>query len=416
MHFILLAVAALAAGAPSGAPIAALVQPSTARLTVFLDCDACDDDFVRTEITFVSYVQDRESADLHVLVTSQITAAQGQAFTMTFLGRRALAGQDQTLSVVTEANDSADRVRRALTHTLRLGLLRYVAGTAVAPDVEVSFEPSASNARAPRRDPWNHWIVAMSANTALERQDSQSTMEIEAAVSADRITDHWKISVGGEVGYNEERFDLDEGDEIRSVLQDRELNVLVVKSLGRHWSVGARVEIESSTFENTRIGVVAAPAVEYDLFPYDEATRRELRIQYAVGPQYTRYREETVFGKMRESRVAHELSAVLDRQEPWGTTRASLEWSQYLDDLSKNRLEASLDLSLRVTRGLSLTVALEGSRIRDQVSLPARGATPQEILLQQRQLASGHELTLSLAIAYRFGSLFSPIVNPRFGR
>jgi hypothetical protein len=101
--------------------------------------------------------------------------------------------------------------------------------------------------------------------------------------------------------------------------------------------------------------------------------------------------------------------------EPWGSTRARIEWSQYLDDLAKNRLEGVVELALRVRRGLAISAQIEGSRLRDQLSLPARGASPEEILLRQRQLASGYEIELAIGITYRFGSIFSSIVNPRFG-
>lgn len=69
--------AALAIGTPGQEP-----DPRPAgRLAVFLDCGACDHAYVRTEIAFVSYVRDRESADVHVLVTTQRTASDGSAFT-----------------------------------------------------------------------------------------------------------------------------------------------------------------------------------------------------------------------------------------------------------------------------------------------------------------------------------------------
>jgi hypothetical protein len=33
---------------------------------VFLDCDRCDGDYIRKEVTFVDYVRTREDADVHV--------------------------------------------------------------------------------------------------------------------------------------------------------------------------------------------------------------------------------------------------------------------------------------------------------------------------------------------------------------
>ena len=74
------------------------------------------------------------------------------------------------------------------------------------------------------------------------------------------------------------------------------------------------------------------------------------------------------------------------------------------------------DVSVRVARGLSVGAELNASRIRDQISLPARGASPEEILLRLRQLRSGYEYNFGLNITYSFGSIFSSIVNPRFGR
>jgi hypothetical protein len=64
-----------------------------------------------------------------------------------------------------------------------------------------------------------------------------------------------------------------------------------------------------------------------------------------------------------------------------------------------------------------LSVEVEGaaSRIRDQLSLPRRGADPEEILLRLRELQSGYEVSLRVGFNYTFGSIFNNIVNPRFG-
>ena len=59
---------------------------------------------------------------------------------------------------------------------------------------------------------------------------------------------------------------------------------------------------------------------------------------------------------------------------------------------------------------------MNASRIRDQLSLPARGATDEEILLRLRQLQSGYEYSFALSLTYTFGSIFSSVVNPRFGQ
>jgi hypothetical protein len=74
------------------------------------------------------------------------------------------------------------------------------------------------------------------------------------------------------------------------------------------------------------------------------------------------------------------------------------------------------ELSFRLARGFSIEFEATASRIRDRLSLPRRGATPEEVLLRVRQLQSGHEIRLSFGGSYSFGSIFNNIVNPRFGR
>ncbi|HUR96008.1 MAG TPA: hypothetical protein VMY76_15620, partial [Gemmatimonadales bacterium] len=170
-----------------------------------------------------------------------------------------------------------------------------------------------------------------------------------------------------------------------------------------------------STFENIRLSIGAAPAIEYNLFPYSMYTRRQLRALYAVGLQERRYYEETLLGRTRETLPQHQLSVTFEQREPWGSLEASSEWSQYLNDVSKTRLEVEGRIGLRITKGLSVEAEVSASRVRDQLSLPARGATAEEVLLRLRQLRSGYEYNSSINLTYTFGSIFSSLVNPRFG-
>ena len=71
---------------------------------------------------------------------------------------------------------------------------------------------------------------------------------------------------------------------------------------------------------------------------------------------------------------------------------------------------------MRVAKGLSFGAELDASRIRDQLFIPARGATAEEILLRLRRLQSGYEYSVAMNVTYTFGSIFSSVVNPRFGQ
>ncbi len=78
-------------------------QPAPPQpLRLFLDCQTgCDESFVRTELTWVDYVRTRQDADLHVLVTSQVTGGGGREYHLRFMGLRGLQDQDQELRFTT---------------------------------------------------------------------------------------------------------------------------------------------------------------------------------------------------------------------------------------------------------------------------------------------------------------------------
>jgi hypothetical protein len=57
----------------------------------------------------------------------------------------------------------------------------------------------------------------------------------------------------------------------------------------------------ASTFSNTKLSAMVAPAVEFNVFPCSAYTRRQLRILYAAGVERRTYHEETLFGKTEET-------------------------------------------------------------------------------------------------------------------
>ena len=92
-----------------------------------------------------------------------------------------------------------------------------------------------------------------------------------------------------------------------------------------------------------------------------------------------------------------------------------LEGSHYFHDLSKHRVRLVGEFVLRVFRGLSLDFVGSVTRIRDQLALPMGGASAEEILLRRRELATSYRYNGSLRLSYTFGSIYSNVVNPRFG-
>jgi hypothetical protein len=407
----------MTAPAVAQTPAAAARTPTAAQLKVFLDCEGCFRDYLESEVTFVDYVRDRTSAQIHVLITRAETGAGGGEYTFAFVGLPPFTGVDHTLKTITTSSDPEDIIRRQLATSLRVGLLGYVTRGGVPPQLDVSVGLGSERKRpAVTGDPWKNWVMSVRASASFEGEESSRERQIGLELGADRITPDWKITFGFEIDHEREEFDLDEDEPIEVERRERDFQALIVKGLGEHWSIGGTGEIESSTFDNTKLSMSLAPAIEYNLFPYSMYTRRQLRALYTAGVIRNEYYEETLFGRLDETRPAHELSVTYEQRERWGSLHAQTMWRQYLHDLGKSRLEAFGNVSVRVARGLSVEGSLNASRIRDQLSLPARGATPEEVLLRLRQLQSGYEYGFSVGLTYTFGSIFSSVVNPRFGQ
>jgi hypothetical protein len=112
---------------------------------------------------------------------------------------------------------------------------------------------------------------------------------------------------------------------------------------------------------------------------------------------------------------SHSLTIGIDLKELWGTISCSAAGSQYLHDLTRNRLVFDSKLSFRLVEGFSLWLAGTVSIVHDQLGLPKLGATPEEVLLQRRELETSYYYYGGLGLSFTFGSIYSDIVNPRFG-
>ena len=330
------------------------------------------------------------------------------------LQQRMLAG-GAPLTVMSCDNLSANST---VLRAVLVGLLGVSARDGLPEDLRVNVDAPAVQAAPMVRDPWNYWVFQLGGQASLQSEESNREEAWEVEVTADRVTDEWRISFGGQIDTQTETFNLDEEDEepFKVVRRERRADWFLAKALGSHWSLGLDGDAESSTFGNVKFRIEMLPAIEFNVFPYEQYASRQLRFEYGLGVQHARYNEVTLFGRLRETRPRHELSVTLDQREPWGTLQSSVEWSQYLHDLRRSRLEFEGEVNLRIIRGLALEIEGQASRIRDQLSLPRRGATPEEVLLRVRELQSGHDVRLSVGVTYSFGSIFNNIVNPRFGR
>jgi hypothetical protein len=395
-------------------------QQEARAFNVFLDCSGffCDEQFFRTEIVSVNWVRERTAADVHVLATTQPTGGGGARYSLAFIGQHRFEGVVDTLAYDAPQSNTGDDTRRALARTLQLGLVRYLARTTSAERMVVTYAARKSTDAAPAtaaaRDPWNAWVFSLSSNGNGNREENYSSVYVNGRVAANRVTEAWKTELSIGENYNESRFSFD-GDNSLFIQRSYSASVLQVKSLGDHWSAGVTGRFNSSTYLNQRASSRVTPTVEYDLFPYADATRRQLRFQYGVGVSAFSYYDTTVFNKLHEALPVQVFSTAFSQKQTWGSVNAGVDAVSYLSDLSRRKLTYSLGANIRIVKGLSVNFFGDYESIHDQFYIPKEGISRDKALLRQSQQSTRFSQFFYIGLNYSFGSVLNNVVNPRFG-
>lgn len=415
----LLCASASTAQAASQQPPDSLAALKSQALRVYFDCRRCDQDYIRTEITFVNYVIDRKDAQVHILVSIDRTASGGRKYSLNFIGQHDFTGRNDTLVYNANEQDTQDIVRAGLVQVLKVGLVGYIAKTPLMEQLTISFRQKMTADVV--EDRWNNWVFNIEAGGFFSGEKSSNRLNFDGSVSANRITEDWKVRTRYWQNHEERNFFFDDsttvsGTRTESVIRKNwNLNGLLVKSMGQHISAGVSAQARSSTYQNIARSINFSPALEYNFFPYAESTRRELRFLYRLGVSDVRYAEITLYDQTSETLYQQSLSVELEQKQTWGSVDVTLEGSSYLHDLQLNRLVLSGRISVRLFKGLSIRLFGNVERIRDQLSLPAGESTEEDILLRRTEQATDFSYWGNLGISYTFGSIYNNIVNPRFG-
>ncbi len=387
------------------------------ELSVFLDMTrGIDEDYIRQEISAVSYVRDKGFADVHIIMSSHRVGNTGTTYNISFIGYNEYSDMNYQLNYWAPASNTLYQTRRGYTEVIKRGLVPFITASTLSDILIVDFHAKDTVSGEEREerevDPWNHWVFELYGGSNISSESTRSSMHIRYGVFADRITEESKTRIRPYGNYNERRFDTDNGTIIRSTVRGG-LDSYHIISLGDHWGAGIFGDAVISTFDNIRFSFEAKPALEYSLFPYREATRRSITARYQIGAGYFSYVEETLFFKKEEILYGHALMLSANYRQPWGTFRSGVTLFHHLHDFKSNRVSLSGNLNLRVVEGLGLNISSSYSIINDQRNISGEGLSLEDILLEQRRRQTDYQFSFSVGLSYTFGSRITGIYNPR---
>lgn len=384
------------------------------HLNFFLECHDCDFDYVRQELKFVSFVRDPKLADVHILSSSQRTGSGGEKFFLNFIGLNTLKGQDYEYEYMADQSETNDEVRQGLLKIIKTGILPYYSKTAFFDRIEINLEEvNDYKANTIVDDPWNKWVFRIEAGTDFQKEESQDEFSFGTELQVQKVTEDWKTRIEGNYDFNNENY-YDDGEKIEN--HQTRSNVLAnyIKSLTNKWSAGIFGEYNSSTYLNTKNAYRFDTGIEYNIFPWDISNRKVFVFRYLAGISNYNYNEVTIYDKLTETVYSQALQLNLEIIQPWGRIETRMEGRHYFHDFSKNRLILDSEISVRLTKQLSVYSEIEYQVVHDQMYLPKGNASLEDVLLRRRKMATDYEIRIEFGIQFTFGSIYNNVVNERF--
>jgi hypothetical protein len=383
-------------------------------INLFIDCGNCDIEHFKNEITFVNYVRDRKESDVQIIITEMGTGSGGTEFTLTFYGHNKFEGFNDTLSFPLPANYTDDEKRTAQINMIKLGLVSYVAKTPMGKNLSVVYDnPNKDEEEKIVEDKWKSWVFESNISGYSNGDDVYNNNNLWTRFNISKVTPDIKIEFSYNNNYSESIYRLTD-DTIKTYTNSNYISLLTVKSINEHWSYGGFANVYGNSYSNIDLGVSIAPAIEYNLFKYSEATTKQLRFLYRAGYKRMNYIDTTIYDKTEENLFYQHLSINFEYVKQWGSIGCSLYGQSYFHDFSKNNVGINLSTDIRLFKGLSLRVSGGYSQNRDQLALRKEETSTEDILLRQKEVATNYHFWASYGLTYTFGSIYNNVVNPRF--
>ncbi len=385
-----------------------LLNFSQEKIKAYIDC-RCDENYLKQETSFLEYVRDQDLADVEIFIRDERNPTGSRSFEITIDGNNSYKDISSSATAVGYSNDTSSTLRDKLLNKLKVALVPFLekANYDINLNVESNFEDSNSF-----DDKWKNWVFELSGSYNNDKEESRKTNRYEVEFEIDKLTEDWRI--GMEISRNEyNRKFYSDDKEYTSNRKTTSFRGRVVRSISDHFSAGVFFGAYQNTYENIDFNRYLAPAIEYSLYPYKDVLSKEITLAYRIGTGKRNYIEETIYGYNEQKLTSQTLSLNIRFRQKWGNISSYINGTQFLNDGTKKRFSLRSDLDIRVFEGLAVRLSGNINLIREQYSLAAGNTSVEDLLLQQRQIATDYRTNFSIGLSYTFGSIYNSIINTR---
>ncbi len=382
---------------------------------VFLICDFCDIEFYKNEISHLVFVRDQRLADFTILFRTINTGSGGSEYGLEFTGKNMYEGITVKEKFNSTPNMSQNDIREGLLSALNKGSLHYLIHSPLAS--QIHYEITGMNNQQPAdsiRDKWNLWIFNVNANIFGNGQEYMNNLSLGANFSANRTSEKNLFEAGFWYNNNRSIYKLEGMEPLKYSILSYGIYSQDAISLGKHWAIGYNSGIYSETVSNLKSNFIVAPTVEYNIFPYSEAMKKQFRFNYQLGFSQAHYVDLTYRNRLSDLFLSQSFTARYQLVKNWGNIGMGLGFKHLYDNENFYNLNFSPSITWNILKGLNLSIYGSYSILRDQYFLKLEDVTSTEVITGQIQLKSAFNYFLTMGINYSFGSIYNNVVNVRF--
>ena len=382
---------------------------------LYFDCDFCNVSFYKQQLPFINFVRDRRMADIYLLITINTTGSKGMLYKLFLIGEKKFSGQNDTLQFEAPANMASADIRDGILNQLKTGLLKYIVQTKLADHINYTVDlPDEKLSAEKVKDKWNLWTFNINTDFFGSGNSYSKTYNINYFGSANRTTEKMKTETGGWYNMNQQEYKINDTTTVKGFQSNSGMYHFIAFSLGKHFAFGQFSTYFKSSQQNLNHSISYYPGIEYNFFPYGEASRRQLRVIYRIGARYQQYNERTIYNKTQEWYGLHAFVLQYSQIEKWGSVNISAGGWHYLNYAKNFSASIYPSISFNPLKGLKVNLWCGFQMVNDQFFLRASDVSPEEILLNQVNLKTDFNFNVGAGIGYTFGSRYNSIVNVRF--
>ncbi|MDP3353034.1 MAG: hypothetical protein Q8S44_04765, partial [Flavobacteriaceae bacterium] len=184
-------------------------RENQSNLKIFLNCNNCDETYIKQNLTLVEFVRDQNYADVILLFRTQQNGSGAITYEIEFTGQNSYNEIHDKIVLSANADHTENEIRELILKNIKLGLIRYWVKNGKRDKITIQIEKEVVENDIDIEDPWNKWVFNLGFNGYFYGQETSKDKNISFSVSIKQVTEKNKFYLRGSLNNSKSVFTYD---------------------------------------------------------------------------------------------------------------------------------------------------------------------------------------------------------------